>query len=391
MNSSFLADPYPAFAALRLHEPVCWDASTNSWFVTRYGNVRDLLMDPRLASPCVDAELAALPSAERELVAAVCEFFGMWMVFADAPRQRKVRRVIGRAFTPPALAVLRADIAQTAAAAVAGYATSGGDLVPGLIQVYAALTASRLLGVTREELPTVAGWSQELMAFLNRSELDLDQVRSTLRVISDITDYVMGSILPRGEGPVASVLRSGLDHGEIDAQTAAATFAHLLTGGLEPLSSALGVMLVGLQRHPDQRQALREGLVPYSRAVEEALRYDSPFHLAPRQAAADIEIGEQIIRCGNRVNLVLASANRDDDEFTRAGEFDIRRTGPVRHLAFGRGSHYCLGAAVARQTMAALLLALDDQLPALRIDTEHVSRLPAFGATVLAKVPGFVS
>jgi cytochrome P450 len=165
----------------------------------------------------------------------------------------------------------------------------------------------------------------------------------------------------------------------------------LLTGSLEPLSSALGVLLVALHRHPEQRSALRKGILPYATAVEEALRYDSPFHLASRQATADITVGGRAIRRGDRVELVLASANRDERRFTEADEFDIRRKATGPHLAFGRGSHYCLGAALARQEMAALLRALDDQLPTLRIDMPRVSRRPAFGATVLATVPASTS
>jgi cytochrome P450 len=390
LQESFLLDPYPLLAEMRRRDPIHWNPLTNAWYVTRYADVADLLVDPRLSSPSAEAELAAMPEGQRRIVAPVHDFFAYWMVFADPPYQSNVRGLLRQAFAPPAVEALQPRIMRIAAKAVTRFTTSGRDLMTDLAQPFALSTAAILLGIEEGEFAQVTLWSEELMAFLNRSRLDLDQVRSTQQAIDELTDYVIGTVVPRAGGPVATVLRTGLNSGALDARAASATFAQLLTGGLEPVSNALGVALIALHGHPRQLLAVRDGEVPYSAAVEEALRFDPPFHSAPRQARTDITLGAARIRKGDSVILVLASANRDENEFADPDQFDVRRPRPIRHLAFGRGGHYCLGSFLARQEITALLRALDDLAPSLSVDVPGARRLPAFGATILRPVPAFV-
>jgi cytochrome P450 len=385
LDAAFLTDPYPFFADLRRHDPVHWNAPTNAWYITRYAEVFDLLVDRRLSSSA-KAEEAALTLEEREAVAPVHEFFGHWMVFSDPPHQTRVREVLHHVFTPSAVASFQNDVARTSAEVVTAFGADGQDLMADLTIPFAQATVNALLGVAPDEFAEVTRWSEKLMAFLNRSSLQLDDVRSTLGAIHDLTDYVVTTVLPRGDGLVAPVLRSALRDDGWDPVTTSATFAQLLTGALEPVSNALGVTVTALHRHPDQRRAVRDGEVPYAHAVEEALRFDAPFHLAARQALADITVGGANIRRGDHVMLVLASANRDEERFVAPDTFDVRR-GPVRHLAFGRGGHYCLGSFLARQEMAVLLRELDRQLPGFQVDVARTERSPAFGATLLRPVP----
>lgn len=390
LDESFLLDPYPLFAKLRRRDPVHWNPPTNAWYVTRYGHVSELLVDPRLSSPSVEAELAAMPEAQRQVVAPVHDFFGRWMVFADPPYQSDVRSLLMHAFGPSAVEALQSQITRIAVRAIKDFIASGQDLMTDLTQPFALASVAMLLGIEEREFAQVRLWSEDLMAFLNRSRLDLDQVRSTQEAIDGLTAYVTRTVIPRGDGPVAAALRLGLQRGVLDVRGASATFGQLLTGGLEPVSNALGVALIALHDCPEQRRALRDGEVPYSAVVEEALRFDPPFHFAPRQARTDITVGTATICKGDHVTLVLASANRDEDRFAEPERFDVRRPQPIRHLAFGRGGHYCLGSFLARQEITALLRALDEVTPSPSLDVRGAKRLPTFGATVLRPVPGFV-
>ncbi|GGU86088.1 cytochrome P450 [Streptomyces filipinensis] len=385
LDAAFLTDPYPFFAALRRHDPVHWNAPTGAWYVTRYADVFDLLVDPRLSASAEGETLTRTP-AERDIAARVHDFFGRWMVFSDPPHQTRVRETLRHVFTPSSVASFQSEVDRISTDTVTAFRAAGRDLMTDLTIPFARATVSVLLGVEPEEFAEVARWSEELMAFLNRSAHEPHDVRSTLRAVQDLTDYVCTTVLPRGHGLAAPALRSAVRDGGWDPVTTSATFAQLLTGALEPVSNGLGVTVTALQRHPDQRRAVSEGQVSYADAVEEALRFDAPFHLAARRALADITVGGVTIHRGDRVMLVLASANRDEDRFAAPDRFDVRR-GPARHLSFGRGGHYCLGSFLARQEMAVLLRELDRQWPELQVNLARTGRSPAFGATQLRPVP----
>jgi cytochrome P450 len=389
-DESFLTNPYPVFAALRRNDPVHWNIHAKAWYVTRYVHVFDLLVDPRMLSSTIEAKLQVLRPAEREIISPVYEFFGQWMVFSDAPHQLRIRNILRQAFTPSAVAAMHDEIADVASQEVDKFTGSGRDLMVDLAQPFALSVAARLLGVERSELSEVARWSGELMDFLNRARPKAEHAESTMRTISEVTDYVVRVALPRSKGIIAASLWSGLQRGELDAKSATATFAQLLTGGLEPVANAVGVALVSLHSHPEQHGLAREREVDYAAAVEETLRFDSPFHLASRQAQEDIAIGNSIIRRGDRVLLVLASANRDPDKFADPDTFNVLRPRPIRHVAFGRGPHYCLGSFMARREIAVLLRTLDQQLPSFHVDASAIGRLPTFGATTLRPAPAII-
>ncbi|GHC47310.1 cytochrome P450 [Streptomyces cinnamoneus] len=389
LDPATLADPYPFFAGLRAHDPVHWNEPTGSWYVARYRDVHDLLTDPRLGAPTGDALIASLPPAERAVYRTVEDFFARWMVFSDPPHQVRIRTCLQRSFTPAAVAALAPSLQRHAERAVAAFAVSAdpaGDLIEDLARPFALDVVCDLLGIAAEERAEVSGWSDTLMAYLAAAEPAPTVAGAAGEAVAALTSYVGGTVLPRGQGLLARTLGPGVTTGELTPADAAATFAQLLTGGVEPVSTAAGVAVTALHAAPDQLHDLRAGRLPYEHAVEEALRFDPPFHFAPRQARASLRVGGRTIRAGDRVVLLLASANRDEEQFPRAGTYDARR-GPVPHLAFGRGGHYCIGGVLARRQITTLLQELDRRLPGLRIDGDAVRRSPSFGSTVLRPTP----
>jgi cytochrome P450 len=392
LSDDVLINPYPHYATLREHAPVHWDAATNSWYVMRYREVYNLLSDSRLTSPSLRLRLPELSAEERMAVAPALEFFDTWMVFSDDPATLRLRKSIQRAFSPASIQALESEIASLAAAAIASLPGPGADLLAGLVRPFAMSTLAMLLGIARAEVSQVRDWSAGIMSFLdelNRSAFDRESTNSITRIINELSDYVTGTVLPRGDGLLTPVFRAMMRAGDADSKSIASTFAHVLTGGLDPIATTMGVGVIALHGSPEQRNALRAREIPYEHVVEEALRYDPPFHFASRQAAKAIGIGGTTIRPGERVALGLASANRDELEFTDAGTFNARR--PQRpHLAFGRGHHYCLGSLLARREMTALLYHIETQLPTLQIVHSEVHRKPLFGAAGFQAIPIFI-
>jgi cytochrome P450 len=379
-------DPYPMYARLRDAEPVCWDESVQAWFITRYADVHELLVDRRLGARATGGSVASLPPRARARAEAVERFLGKWMVFSDAPYQARVREIIAPVFSPAAVAGLDRPLRERALAA-AGRFPDGGDLIADLSKPYALAVIGDVLGVTPAELGDLDVQARAVMDYLS-SRADAAVAERAAAAVDALVRYVADTVLPRAEGPVGGRLAGAVRRRAMTVEEAAATFTQLLTGGVEPVSVAIAVCVLTL--HAEQRtlSLVRSGEIPWSAAVEEALRYDSPFHFAPRRVLEGFTFRGRPLRRGQRVALVLASANRDERRFAAPQAFDPVR-GAGGHLAFGRGGHYCAGAALARAEIRTLMQCLHERLPRLRPAAPAV-RAPAFGATVLRSAPAFI-
>ncbi|MFB7665938.1 cytochrome P450 [Kitasatospora sp. NPDC056138] len=382
-------DPAPFFARLRAYEPVHWNEPTRSWYVTRHADVEALLMESALGARDKTEMLAGMTEDMRAAFAPVERFLGKWLVFADPPYQLKARKALQRAFTPRSLEPFTETIRAHAEAAVGALSPGEQDLFRQVARPYALTAVCAFLGILDEEQEDVLRWSDALIGYLSMPVLAKDVALAAGSAVRDLTRYVTGTVLPRGAGPMAALLGSLYADGSLDDEEVTALFAQLLTGGAEPVSTAIAVGMSRLLADPAQHAALRDGVVPYAAAVEEAVRHASPFHFAPRTALRDFTYHGHHITKGQRVVLVLAAANRDPEVFTDPDRFDIRRTGG-RHVAFGRGGHFCLGAALARMEIEVLFRALDRRHPGLRPGSTPFVREPAFGVTSVSAIPCLV-
>ncbi|MFJ8645333.1 cytochrome P450 [Streptomyces sp. NPDC093546] len=384
-------DPAPFFARLRAHEPVHWNEPTRSWYVTRHADVETLLLEPALGARDKTAMLAAMTEDMRAAFAPVERFLGKWLVFADPPYQLKARKALQRAFTPRSLAPFAQTLRACAEEAVQALRPGEGDLFQQVARPYALTAICAFLGIEDRERDAVTGWSDALIRYLSMPVLEKETALAADLAVRELTAYVTGTVLPRAAGPMAALLASlhADGAGELDAQEVTALFAQLLTGGAEPVATAAAVGLACLLADPEQHRALRTGEVPYGAAVEESVRFASPFNFAPRTAREDFAYAGRRIAKGDRVVLVLAAADRDPEVFADPDRFDIRRTGG-RHVAFGRGGHFCLGAALARMEIEALFRAVDEHRPGLRGGHPAMVREPAFGVTSVSAIPCLV-
>ncbi|MEU8015879.1 cytochrome P450 [Micromonospora parva] len=385
-DAATASDPYPFYARLRSDDPVHWSEEAQAWFVTRYEDVYELLMDQRLGARTASGSLEGLPPSARTDARRVEQFLSRWLVFADPPYQAKARRMVAGAFSPSAVAELEGSL-QEHAKAVVGRFADGGDLIAELSRPYALAVIGDVLGAVPEELADLSALARVVMDYLG-SRVDAEIAERASAAIRALTSYVGDVVLPRAKGAVAGNLARSVRDGSLTVEEAAGVFTQLLTGGIEPVSVATAVCLVAVHGQPETLRQVRSGALSWESAIEEALRYDPPFHFAPRRAREDFEFRGRHIRAGQRVALVLASANRDENRFAAPERFDATR-GAHGHLAFGRGGHFCVGAVLARTGIRVLLRCLDERLPTFR-PRVPATRLPALGATVLDAVPAYV-
>ncbi len=266
------------------------------------------------------------------------------MIYMDPPRHSELRALVSRAFTPRRVAELEDRVRAVTRGRVDAFAPTGGcDVVHDLAAPVPSTIMAELLGVPPEHTEQFRSWTE---AFLEvTGPADISERASGIYGL-------FGELLAERRKQPGDDLMSALLAAEVDGQRLGEDdllgFCFLLLiAGNDTTTTLIGNGVELLARHPDQRAALAADPSLIPDAVEEMLRIESPTQALPRTAVRDTERHGVPIPAGSRVMLLFGAANLDEREFPEPDAFDIRRR-PARHLAFGHGIHYCLGAMLAR-------------------------------------------
>ena len=342
---AFDADPYPALAWLREHSPVHrldLPGDTWTWFVTRYQDAVEALADPRLAkSPDVASEQwrragLGLPFDHRAGLV-------RHMINVDAPDHGRLRRVVSGAFTPRRMARLRDRTQQVTDELLDKIAGQGrADLIADLAYPLPITIIGDILGVPEERIPE---FHRHASVIDSASYHDLDEVRAAT---DGLEAFVASLVELRRAEPGEDLLSALVAAGELTGDELTSTAFLLLVAGHETTVAFIGNALLILLGRPDRAAAAREDHAELERILEEALRFDGPVRNATwRFPVEPVVIAGQRIEPGEPILISLLSANRDPAAFPDPDAFDPARDNRG-HLAFGRGPHFCVGAALAR-------------------------------------------
>jgi len=363
-----LADPYAVYRQLRSSDPVHWAAREGTWFLTRYHDVLWALHEPRLSACRVMGG-----SAGGRVVDPLAHLMSLTMLFRDPPDHTRLRTLFNRAFTPRAVERVRPDVVAHVQALLDQVAPTGQmDVIADLAYPLPALVIARLMGVPDEDRTMFDGWVHDLAAYLGNPRLSPEQRRSATRSMTDALAYMRDLFARRRQEPGEDLL-SALATIAPDELAAAGTadelFANVIlviTAGHETTQNLIGNGVLALLRQPRQAALLREQPHLLGQTVEELLRYDSPAQWTGRVAREAIHVqGKQIAR-GQFVIAAQGAANRDPAVFADPERLDITRR-ENRHLAFGHGPHFCIGAALSRLEGQVAIGALVQRFPRLRL------------------------
>ena len=369
-SPQFKANPYPFYARLRSELPVCRVAlpgKLDAWLITRYDDVFAALKDERLAKD----RLNALTPEQKEKQPWVPKFFqplARNMLDVDAPDHTRLRSLVHKAFTPRFVEAMRDRVASLTGELLTAAERKGKmDLIREYALPLPTTIIAEMLGVPPNERHAFHRWSSAIVS-LNFSKW------SMLRAIPNVWSflaYIRKLVRLRRADPrndLLSALIGAEEAGQqLNEDELLAMVFLLLIAGHETTVNLIGNGALALLRHPEQMKMLRNNPALIKSAVEELLRYDSPLETATeRYAREDMVIAGQTIPRGALVFAVLASANRDDRQFDRPDVLDIARQ-DNRHLSFGQGVHYCLGAPLARLEGQVAIGALLERLPGLRL------------------------
>lgn len=345
-------NPFPVYSQLQDDDPVHWCESLRSWVLTRYDDVRQVAMSDVMSPDRLRPFYAQLKGERREILAEVMRYLSLWMVFRDPPEHTRLRRLVGTAFTPRSIEALAEPVSrvvdQLLDALPKNQSVDWAQQVAMPLPAYVILD---LLGIPHQSYADLKAWSDDLRAFVGSSRADPDRYNRARHGATQLAGFFREVIAARraapGEDFVSRMITARDEQGSLSEDELVATCMLVLFAGHETTTHLLSNSANALLDHPDQLQRLRDNPALINPAVEEFLRYDGPSNAITRVVSADHEIGGKLLRSGDRVFAMVNAANRDPRRFDDPQGLDIARQNN-RHLTFGFGLHFCLGAPLAR-------------------------------------------
>lgn len=357
-DASFVADPYPALADERERAEVAWHEPSGMYLAFSHAAVAAVQRNRSLGRIWRDREPA-------EALAPFNLLHRHQMMENEPPEHTRLRRPVAAAFNRGHVERLRPRVRAIASGLLDEVDASGFDLIEAYAEPLPVLVIAELLGVPASHAHDLRDWSQAIVRMYEPAPSP-ETVAAAVSAAEDFAALVRDLVGVRRERP-ADDLISDLAATELTEDEIVASVVLLLNAGHEASVNVFGNGLVAM---------LRRGLTPaddVALTVEEMLRFDSALQLFERTATAPVTIAGVELEPGERIAVLLGSANRDATVFTDPDAFDPARADNP-HVAFGVGVHFCLGAPLARMELAESVSLLFERLPRLALAGEPVSR-----------------
>ena len=360
--SLYAGDPYPVYRWLRENAPVYWDEASRMWVCSRWEDVAHVSRDAATFS----AAQGVL--AENDTIVSI--------ICMDDPRHLRLRKLVNRGFTPRMVAMLEPFAREIAAELLDGVGPRGAcDLVTDVAVPMPLFVIARMLGVPREDFRQFHAWTDRLIGVTGHYH-DAERVADAGAAYVEYGTYLQSIFEDRRRHPredLTSILvqaqQDGIladDEEAMENDEIVMFMTLLLVAGNETTRNAISGGMLALMENPEQLALLRRRPELIDSAVEEILRWVSPLICFRRTVVSDTRLREQPIAAGERVLMLYQSANRDEAVFADPDRFDVARD-PNPHLAFGIGTHFCLGANLARMELRVMVQALVDRYPGMRV------------------------
>jgi len=365
-TSQFKANPFPFYARLRREAPVCRTKlfGQPTWLVTRYDDVVAMLRDERLLKewhPATKWLFRFAGSITRH------------MLNRDPPNHTRLRALVQKAFTPKLIEHMRERIQSICDELLEDFAQNGRmELMSGYALPLPLTIIADLLGIPEQDRLRFHSFS--------RSTISAATVMGALRSVPDqrsLTRQLRKLIEQRRREPrddlITALVQAEEAGDKLSEDEVVAMIALLMIAGYETTVNLIGSGALALIQNPEQCEMMRQNPATADSSVEELLRYTSPLDVASQRfAREDMTIGSVSISRGHMVVAMIGSANHDETQFRDPEVLDLTRQ-PNKHLAFGQGAHFCLGAPLARMEGQIALTTLFRRFPELRLAVEPAS------------------
>ena len=381
-SAEFLADPYPVYQQLRTNDPIHWSEQNSFWILTRYADIALLIQNDKLSSNRIGAHAGRMPDQVKAHFRPFFTAVSSWMLMIDPPDHTRLRGLVNKAFTPRVVENMRALIQQLVDEMLDRVNDQGQmDVMTDLANSLPAIVIAEMLGVPGSDQNQFKAWSDDIAIALagidsarSKEELlgqyELAQ-KSFLALSSYFKEKVTALRLKPQENLLSALVQAEEKGDRLTEQELFANCVLLMIAGHETTTNLIGNGVLALLRNASEQQTLRDQPELVGPAIEELLRYDSPVQKMGRVALANIPLNGREIEQGQLVCFSFGAANRDPEQFTAPEKLNLARQ-PNRHLAFGHGLHYCVGAALARVEGQIAIKTIFQRFQNLRLATEKL-------------------
>ncbi len=394
LTPAFIEHPYAKLHELRDAAPVLWSSAVGGWVLTRYNDVVVTFKDTgtfgnagRMTRVLNHLE----PPAQTKLEPFRKHYETQGLIHSDPPDHTRIRRLVLKAFTPPAIEAMRPQIQAIVDDLLDGIETHGhAEFIEEFAFALPVTVLAGILGVPRSDAPRFRRWADDLLAFQGRNKPEEATLLKSQEMLLEARAYLVDLIVAKRAEPDGSVLSqlvaAEAEGDKLSMDELLSTTVTFLVAGHETTTSLIGNGMLTLLQHPDQWKDLKADATLIPRAVEEILRFESPVARQPRLVRHDTELGGRPLKEGDVAFQMLGAANRDPAVFDRPDTFDIRRE-PNRHIAFGLGPHFCIGAPLSRAEGQIALSTLAARMPNLELDGTPRWDLDKPNSRVLRELP----
>lgn len=351
---------HEAWTWARANDPVHWDERSQLWAITKHADVQHVERHSEIFSSLRTYRLNETPTESN-------------MIANDDPRHLQQRRLVNRGFTPKAVRAQSPQFEAMIDDMVDPLTPAGRcEVVDAIAGQLPARFTCNLLGLPEDEWRTVKGWSERLMR-IDSVMFDQEAMAGLMSATMEIWGMVEAKVTDlRGcpaTGLISTWANAEIEGVPLDQDTIFNEVGLFVAGGAETTRTAIAHGLRTFCDHNDQWELLHERPELIPSAVDEVIRWVTPLNNMFRKATEDVELRGRTIKAGDRMALVYPSANRDEEVFDDPFTFDVTRS-PNPHVAFGYGTHFCLGANFARRELEILLAKLTREWTNLRVETE---------------------
>ncbi|MCY4537357.1 MAG: cytochrome P450 [Chloroflexi bacterium] len=352
-SDAFNENPYPVYNEMRAAAPVYWSDAWGCWMLTRYQDITWTLQDYQTFTSL--GRLTAtmeLPEPLWEKVEPLVRHYSQGLINVDPPDHTRMRKLVHMAFTPRAIRKMETYVQDIVERLIDGQIERGAmDVIWDFSYPLPVTVIATMMGIPVQDHAKFKAWSGEIVGFMATPKPSPEVLLKSQDALLAMQQYFRDIYAKRRQEPeddlITALVQAELEGDKLSEEEMVSSCVTILIGGHETTTYLIANGMYALLKHPAEFRRLRDNLDLAESATEEFLRYEGPFQRNRRIATRQVQIDGATIEKGQLIVQFLGAANRDPAQFPDPDRLDITRS-PNKHLAFGYGPHFCLGAPLAR-------------------------------------------